>query len=346
MRFNIVPLLFFTFAISAGIRLPAQSVDQIRLNNGSRIEGTIVGATPLQITIDAKGSKRVAKINEIKYVTFADEPAELTAGRNRLVAGKYDQGLADLKKLNPADLKRPLLLRDLQFYLAFAESKLALSAGGDKAKATSAMLAFVRADANSFHFFDAAQILGDLSVAQGSFENAVKYYGAISSKAPWPEYKMKALMSEARALIHQENFANAQKKFEAVLSAKSESKEARRQKLFATIGRGRCLAETASPEEGITLIENVIDKNDPADTELFGRAYNAHGDCLRKAGKAKEALMAYLHVDVLFYSDPEIHAEALFHLSSLWSKANNDRAVAARQLLDERYSGSIWASKK
>jgi hypothetical protein len=56
--------------------------------------------------------------------------------------------------------------------------------------------------------------------------------------------------------------------------------------------------------------------------------------------------MAYLHVDVLFYADPEIHAESLYHLTRLWADIkNNDRSVAARKLLDERYSGSIWASK-
>ena len=157
---------------------------------------------------------------------------------------------------------------------------------------------------------------------------------------------MRALMSEGRALIFQKAFSKAQAKYEAVLAIKSDTKEARRQKLFAQIGRARCLAETKSPDEGIKSIEKVIAKNDPSDKELFGRAYNAHGDCLLKAGKQKDALLAYLHVDVLFYSNPDIHAEALHHLSSLWAaNKNNDRAVAAQKLLTERYSGSIWASK-
>ena len=155
------------------------------------------------------------------------------------------------------------------------------------------------------------------------------------------------MMSEARALIAQGDFASAQKKYEGVLAVTSDTKQARRQKLFAQVGKARCLAETSTPDQGIAMIEEIIAKNDASDTELFGRAYNAHGDCLQKAGKTKDALMAYLHVDVLFYSDSEIHAESLFHLIKLWAAIkNNDRSVAARKLLDERYAGSIWASKQ
>ncbi|NNE00065.1 MAG: tetratricopeptide repeat protein [Pirellulaceae bacterium] len=326
--------------------IAAQSVDQIQTTSGSRLEGSVTAVTPVEVTIDVRGSKRGVPVNEIKYVAFADDPPELKAGRNRILAGKFATGLADLKKINPADVQGELVKRDLQFYLALATSELALSAGGDKTQASAAMLAFVRAAPNSYHFFDAAQMLGDLALAQQDAAGAARYYGAISSKAPWPEYKMAALMSEARALISQGEFAAAQKKYESVLSAKSDTKESRRQKLFAQIGRGRCLAETSAPQEGIDLIEEVIAKNDPADSELFGRAYNALGDCLLKAGKTKDALMAYLHVDVLFYSDPEIHAESLYYLTKLWSATkNNDRSIAARKMLDDRYAGSIWASK-
>ncbi len=324
----------------------AQSTDQIQMTTAARLEGTVVAVSPTDVTIDVRGSKRAVNVNEIKHVSFADDPPELRAGRARILARKPESGLADLKKVNPANIKRELVKRDLQFYLAYAEGKIALSTGGDKAEAAKSMLAFVRADPRSYHFFQAAEMLGDLAVAKGDFGEAVKYYGAISSKAPWPEYKMRAMMSEARAMIAQGQFAQAQQKYEAVLADKSETKQARRQKLFAQVGKGRCVAETSSPDEGLAMIEQIIAENDASDAELFGRAYNAQGDCLLRAGKQKDALMAYLHVDVLFYSDPEIHAEALYHLTKLWADIkNNDRSVAARKLLDERYSGSIWASK-
>ncbi len=321
--------------------------DQVYLKRGGAVSGTVASSTPNAVTVDVRGKNQNVPVNEIRLITFGDEPQQLRQGRARAAGGNFQSGLDDLVKVDPATIEREIVKRDLQFHLALCEGKIALSAGGDKAEATDAMLAFVRASPSSFHFFNAAQLLGDLAVGQGDYEAAVRYYGVVASKAPWPEFKMKASLAEARALVAQEKFAEAFEKFESVASQQSDAPEVKRQKLFAEIGKGRCLCETQSPEQGIGMIEKVIAENDATDMELFGRAYNAHGDCLQQAGKLKEALMAYLHVDVLFYSDPEVHAEALFHLSKLWSAIKKpDRAASARNLLDQRYSGSVWANRQ
>ena len=57
--------------------------------------------------------------------------------------------------------------------------------------------------------------------------------------------------------------------------------------------------------------------------------------------------MAYLHTDILFYTDPEIHAEALYYLTNLWKEVNaTDEATDARNLLNDRYPGSTWANRQ
>lgn len=341
----LVRLILMTLVVMAGRQAVAQT-DQIQTISGARLDGKITDVSPVAVAIDVRGTQRTISVNEIKRVTFAEDPAELRAGRARILAGKYDAGLVDLQMINPAEIQRELVVRDLQYYTAFATGKLALSTGGDKAKASELMLAFVRAAPRSHHFFSAAELLGDLSVAQGEHSQAVKFYAAISTKAPWPEFTMRARLAEARAYIAQDDFSQAQQIYQSLLSEESESKQAKRQKLFAQIGLARCAAETGSPEQPITTIEDIIDQNDASDIELFGRAYNALGDCYRKSGKTQDALMAYLHVDILFYAEAEIHAEALYHLTELWDALKNpDRSVAAKRLLDERYGGSMWANK-
>ena len=343
---RLLPVVFLLLLLVSSSGQAISAADQVTMITGARLDGQITGASPTEVSIDVRGSARRVPVSEIRQVMFDGEPPELTAGRARVIVRRPENGLAELKKLNPSNIQREIIRRDLQFYLAYATGRVALSSGGDKEQAIATMLAFVQAVPTSFHFFESAELLGDLSLAKGDYDRAVKYYGAISTKAPWPEYKMRAMMSEARALIAQSDFAQAQSKYEAVLDIKSDSKEARRQKLFATIGQARCIAETGSPDQGVASIEKIIAENEASDTELFGRAYNALGDCLQKAGKTKEALMAYLHVDILFYADPALHAESLYHLSKLWADINNsDRAAAARTLLNERYSGSIWASR-
>ncbi len=122
----------------------AQTSDQIQMTSGARLEGKVVDSSPTEVSIDVRGTKRAVTVNEIKHVTFAEDPPELRAGRARILARKPAAGLADLKKINPASIEREIVRRDLQYYLAFAQAKVALSAGGDKAAAAKSMLAFVR----------------------------------------------------------------------------------------------------------------------------------------------------------------------------------------------------------
>ncbi len=207
--------------------------DQLFTETGSTLNGKVVSASPVQVKIEVNGNERVVKVNEIRRLSFGGEPTELNVGRARVLSGKIQSGHNELKRVDPATITREIIRRDLQFYLAYCEGKLALTVGGDKAKATAGMLAFVRAVPNSHHFFEAAELLGDLAVSQKDFAGAVRYYGTIASKAPFGDYKMRASILEARALVAQGDFSKAQSKFEDVLAISSGTRESKRQKLLA-----------------------------------------------------------------------------------------------------------------
>ena len=142
-------------------------------------------------------------------------------------------------------------------------------------------------------------------------------------------------------------FAEAQQKFNAIIAASESTPETQRQKSLARVGLARCQAETASVDQAIQTLEEIISKGDESDGELFGRTYNALGHCLLKKQQPRDALMAFLHVDVLFFSEADVHAEALYNLANLWESIKKpDRAGAARNMLVDRYAGSPWASKQ
>lgn len=333
--------------VAAGLagEAAAQS-DQVFPFRGSPTNGTISEAsTPTEVVIDVQGSQRSIPVNEIKRVLFTDDPTDLRRGRDAVLQGQIEAGYDDLRKVNAAEIKRALTKADLEYYLAYCQGKLALTAGGDKAAGIKAMLAFVRANSQSYHFFEAAELLGDLAVSIENYDEAAKYYGAIADKAPWPDYKMRGSVLKARSLVRKGDFAGALSEFDAVIATGVDTPAALQQKLLAQAGKASCLAGTGSPDEGIKIAEDIITKNSPEDNaELFGRTYNALGACYLKAKKPQEALMAYLHTDVLFYSNPEVHAEALYNLSKLWlALKKQDRADSARNLLTDRYSGSAWA---
>ncbi len=70
------------------------------------------------------------------------------------------------------------------------------------------------------------------------------------------------------------------------------------------------------------------------------------GDCYTALKQDNLAVLAYLRTDLLFFSDADAHAEALYQLSKLWPKIGEPaRAADARSRLVAQYSGSAWANK-
>jgi tetratricopeptide (TPR) repeat protein len=319
--------------------------DQVFVAKGTPSKGAITAITKDTVTMDMAGVNRPFQVNEITRVTFADEPNELNNARNAVSQQNWNLAMTELKKLEGQTFDRALIASDIEFYKALTQARIAMTEGGDKAAAANAMLNWVRGNANSHHFYESAELLGDISVASGKFADAVKYYTPIAS-APWGDYQMRSNIAIGRSLSAQKDFPGALAKYEAVLASELATPEAAQQKLLASVGKAVCLAETGKAAEGVTMLNDIIAKNDPQDTVLFARTYNALGNCYLKMNKPKDALQAFLHTDILFYADGESHAEALHHLSKLWNDVNkSDRAVAARNTLQERYSGSLWAKQ-
>jgi tetratricopeptide (TPR) repeat protein len=338
---------FSVMACVAALAAPAfGQFDQVFLAKGAPNKGAITALTKDQVTMDMAGVNRPFQVNEITRITFADEPNELNNARNAVSQQNWNVALSELKKLEGQTFERTLIASDVEYYKALSQARLAMTEGGDKNAAATAMLNWVRGNANSHHFYESAELLGDIAVASGKFADAVKYYTPIAS-APWGDYQMRSNIAIGRSLAAQKDFAGALAKYDAVLASELATPEAAQQKLLASVGKAVCLAETGKAAEGVTMLTDIIAKNDPQDTVLFARTYNALGNCYLKMNKPKDALQAFLHTDILFYADADSHAEALFNLSKLWNDVNkSDRAVAARNTLQERYSGSLWATKQ
>jgi tetratricopeptide (TPR) repeat protein len=312
--------------------------------SGTPVRGTISGISPTVVKIDTTGATREIDVREIIKLSFADEPAEMSTARDQALAGQFENALASLKKVNAAEIQNPDIKQEVGYYNAYCIAKLALSAGGDKAAAIAELKGFIGQNRNTFHFYEGVQLLGDLNFADGKYADATTFYGLLG-QAEWPEYKMRAAILQARAQSAEGKDAEALAAYDQILASGLSTPEAVEQKMHATVGRAVCLAATGKQDEGIAIIEDLIAKNDPTDAALFGRAYNALGACYEKANKPQDALLAYLHTDVLFRADPESHAEALYRLSKLWAAVNKpDRAVEARNTLQASYAGSRWAA--
>ena len=189
--------------------------------------------------------------------------------------------------------------------------------------------------------------MGDLAVSRADYEKAATYYGVITKNAPWSDYKMRGGVLVGRALIAQGEFAKAESTFDGVIGTDDDSPSATELKKLAEVGKAVCMAEQGKHEPAIVILNRIVAENSPESKELFGRAFNALGRSHLKANRDKEAKLAYLHVDLLFYGNSDVHAESLYNLAKLWDRASKPvNAVDARELLTTRYSGSPWAKLK
>jgi tetratricopeptide (TPR) repeat protein len=332
--------------VALGLALPAAAQrDRVNPVQGTPATGTITKVSPTEIEIDVRGNARRFSVNEVASVTFTDEPNELGTARTRALAGQYEEALALLNRIPANSLRGDLVRADWEFYRGLCQAKLSLSGGGDKAAAAKAMVDFLNAHSQSHHYFTASEVVGQLAFAMSRYPAASEYYQKMA-KAPWPETQLRAQVLFARALAAQGKFEEALQRYDEVIANPVDSVEANRKKILAQVGRAECLAEMGKPQEGQELVEQIIRDQDAQDTALFARAYNTLGICHLRAERPKDALLAFLHVDLLFAGEPEEHAQALYHLGQLWTTVGkSDRAVAARSLLKSRYAGTSWAAK-
>src|SRR5438105_4619112 len=182
---------------------------------GTLARGTILdnGMRKNEDVLDVMGEPRKFPVNEILRITFSDDTTDLNAARTAVFQRNYNHALQSLHKVDPQRLTREFVRQDYEFYKALCLAKLAMTEGGDKSAAITAMLNFAKAAPENYHFYEAAEMLGDLAMASGKYADAAKYYTPIAS-APWSDYQLLANYSVGRALIGEKQFDQALEKFE------------------------------------------------------------------------------------------------------------------------------------
>ena len=325
----------------------AQVADQIYIGKGPPVRGVITKMTATEVTVTINALARPFPVNEIVRVSLADSPSGLQEALSQIRNGQIESAQTALNKLDLKAIKNKYVTQEVLFCRALCAFQMAQQGQADIKQAGGMLKSFVTDHKDSYHYFEAQQMFGDLAVTFGNYPLAAESYGEIR-KAPWPEYKARGAVLQATAQLGAEQYPQALTSFEVVLKERPSTPQGQLQFTLAQVGKARCLAETGSVAEGIQLVRDVLKNNDPKEhPELFGRAYNTLGACYRKDKKSQDALLAYLHTDLLFYREPQVHAEALYYLSRLWADVKKtDRANRARSLLRERYASSVWATKQ
>ena len=316
----------------------------LRSGRKSNIVGDIEKMSKKGLAIAVGRNSQKIAVHQIFRISYSNEPSELRSARNAILGGQLEQGIESLKQIDTSKVSANVR-QDVDYFVIFAKAKLALRGERDLIGTAREATAFLKTHPQSIHYYEAVELIGDIAMALGKYPTAVKTYSQIT-KSSFKEFELKGALLEARALQLDSKYEEAQSKYDVVLDSGLNDTHSLHEKKLATIGKAACLVETGSVEPAIETLQKMIADNDPKDSKLFAQAYNALGSAYQKSGKTVDAVLAYLHVDVLFYNERDAHAESLFHLSKLWNQLNKpDRAVKARQTLSERYNGTVWAKR-
>ncbi len=339
--------LVLALVIAMASSAVCQALDSIRTSKGV-LSGRVIGMDATKVDFEqGVGASALLKelpANEVQAIYFEGEPRDLRNAKNEVLRGRYAEALEMLEQMKDEPV-RPEAVQDLQFYKAYCAAKLALGGSGKIPEAGKMMLAFVDGNPKSYHYYQATAMVGDLLVAIRQYSKAGEYYSRLQN-APWPDYKMRAGVAIGKALLDQDKADQALAAFDKVIATEGTGELAQEQRLFAAVGKARALVALTKAEEAIKLLEEVLKKADAEHAPLMAQAYNAQGAAYKQAGRIKEAQLAYLHVDMLYSSQPAAHAEALANLVELWEQDHQrERANRHRQVLEEQYPDSPWAKK-
>jgi tetratricopeptide (TPR) repeat protein len=343
MRFSLILSLYILVLVNS-VAVAQSSIDRVQRRTGLD-SGEITATTPLGVTLTKEGVASRIAAEEIQWIQFAGEPAELNTARTQFLRGRFDDAAETLKKITPASLTRTEVKQDFDFLTAAADAHLTLAGKGDLKRAATALAQFVSTNKTSYHIPAVLELLGDLYFVGGDEADARQKYETLA-KAPAPHYKARSALLVGQLLLAQKQYDEALTQFDAALAAAGTSPVNTDERRDATFGRAISLSGTKRLVEGTNLVKEFIVRTKLDDTVALAQGYIALGECYLVGGDNHSARDAFLHVDLLFPTAADEHAHSLYRLTEVWKDLRQPtRAQDAQQRLADDYPLSRWAGR-
>ena len=312
----------------------------------SLVRGNVVESTAFKVVVDDDGNRKDVPASKINKIVFAGEPRSLARAKDQFDAGRWDDCLETLAKLDKVPDSK-LVKQKIAFTKAYATAAKAIRGdeGTSIAAAQQALRQFIKSNSTSYKLVVAIDLYGQLLLADGKTMEAQKEFAKLT-KSKWDKYVSRGHFFEGETLVHQEKYGQATKSYQAIKSMAAADQETKQFQLLADCQLVKINAAQGKADEGIKQLLEIIQTENPDDTRLFAIAYNALGTCYLNNSETKKACRAFLHTELLFSNETDAHAEALYNLTRIWPQLKEtDRANRAREMLTTRYRNTIWASK-
>jgi tetratricopeptide (TPR) repeat protein len=304
---------------------------------GGRVRGTIQSESPSEVVVKLGNTLTNVPVGDIASVHYDGQPASLALAEAKESANQLAEA-ADLYKRAAADAAgKPLIEQAARFRQAQLIAELAMSDPSRAAEAVALLDAAVKAFPNGRHVVAALDALARLQLQRGDFAAVER---TIADMARLPQSADRAAVLRARLFDKKGDHDKAIAEYDRLIQA-SEAGSVRQRE--ARLAKAESMVAAGKFAEAEADLRAVIRAAPAEDFQAQSAAYNALGDCLRAAGKPKDALVAYLHTDLLYSKDKEQHPRALAQISRLWRELKrDDRADEAWNRLKQDYPQSPW----
>jgi tetratricopeptide (TPR) repeat protein len=319
----------------------------VRHSDGVSLRGEFTEMTPESVTIKTTGGKtEQISVSNIRNLQFDQEPATLAQARTNERSGALDLALQKYEQVRAeGSIRDKQLAEDLDFLIARTRVKLAIADPSGRDTALKAISEFRAAHRTGFRILEATLLEASLRGTKEDRPAAEKLLQEVRD-SPVRGFQLQAGVQLGRLQLQAGDPAAAMTTFDQVVQQSNGDADALAVHFDGMLGKALCLQQQVKLDESLLALDQVLEKASEVDTRVLAEAWIHKGDCLLLKNEPKSALMAFLHVDVLYPSEPAEHAQALFHLARLWGPAGHpDRAADAAARLTEKYPNSQWASQ-
>lgn len=339
----------FTLLATVFVSNGLMAADQVtRRSDRVVFRGELQDMTTASVKVKlSSGQVQEIQVSDIQAVRFDGEPSLLNQAQSNERSGALDTALEKYRQVQAeynGEDKR--LVTELKFLIARSLVKSALANPAKLDEAKKAIAAFRTENKSNFRYLEATLLEAQLLAADTANATAVEQLLNEVQAAPVKGFKLQAGVQLGKLRLAAKDAPGALSAFEQVITDSTGDAASSGALYDGMLGKAMCQKAQGQPDDAVKTLEEVIAKATESETETLAEAWVLKGDCLREKGQPKDALMAYLHVDVLYSSEPAAHAEALYHLAALWGPAGRqDRADSAQAKLQEKYPNSSWAKQ-
>ncbi len=305
------------------------------------VRGTVISESTTKVEVKLGNTVTPIPSNEIVSIKYDGQPASLEQAQAKEAANSLMEA-ADLYKKAAAEASsKPFIAEDAAFGQARVMTELALNDASKAAEATDLLDKFSRTYKTGRHIAQALESLAKLQIAR---ENYTGVEATLGQLAKLPGGDDRASILRIKILTRKGQTEQAIGELDKVIASAPEGSAKKRD---AQLAKAESLVSLRKFGEAESLLNAVIKASPAEDAATQAAAHNSLGDCLKAAGRPKEALYAYLHTDLLFSKEKDEHARALAQLAQLWKDPQlnrPDRAEEALERLKQEYPRSHFLS--